>query len=65
MTNLSVYDVSGRLVRTLRNEVLPAAAYEVRWDGTNDRGARVASGTYYLRLSSDDHKAVHKMLLLK
>ena len=65
MTKVSVYDVSGRLIKTLVNEDLPASVHTVTWDGTNSRGQRVASGTYYLRLSSEDFQAVHKMTMLK
>jgi flagellar hook assembly protein FlgD len=37
----------------------------VTWDGTNDQGQRVASGTYYLRLTSGDFQDVRKMMLVK
>ena len=64
-TKLSIYDVRGRLVKVLMDEDMPAAVHTVTWDGSNSRGQRVASGTYYLRLTSGDHKAVHKMMLIK
>jgi len=62
---LSVYDLQGRLVKVLKNEVLTAAIHSVRWDGTNSSGARVASGSYYLRMQANEYEAVHKMMLLK
>jgi hypothetical protein len=45
---LSVYDVGGRLVRTLAGGVC-----EITWDGRSDRGLRVPSGIYFLRWSTD------------
>lgn len=65
MTRLAVYDLSGRLVRELKNEVLTASHHTVTWDGTNGQGQRVASGTYYLRLMSGDFQDVRKMTLVK
>ncbi len=64
-TMLSIYDLQGRLVKVLKNEYMAAAVHSVRWDGTNSRGARVASGSYYLRMQAEDYDAVHKMMLLK
>ncbi len=60
-----IYDVTGRVVRTLVDEDLPASVHVRRWDGTDDSGRRMASGTYYLRLTTPDHVAVQKMLLVK
>ncbi len=65
MTRLAIYDVAGRMVKVLTNEVLPASAHSVVWNGDNDRGQRVASGTYYMRLTSGDYEAVQKMTLMK
>jgi flagellar hook assembly protein FlgD len=57
---LQVYDVLGRLVKTLINEKQNAGTYEVEFDGTN-----LASGVYFYKLTADDFKAVKKMILLK
>ena len=65
LTKLAVYDIAGRLVSVLKNEQMPAAVHTVRWDGTDGRGQRVASGTYYLRMQSESFNAVRKMMLLK
>ena len=62
---LNIYDVAGRLVRTLVDEVRPAASHEVMWDGTDRGGRRVSSGTYYYVLQADDFKATNKMMLVK
>ncbi len=62
---LDIFDVSGRLVRTLVNEDRVAAAHTVVWDGTDSHGGRVASGAYYYRLVSDTGTATQKMMLVK
>ncbi|MEW6753777.1 MAG: DUF3160 domain-containing protein [Candidatus Latescibacterota bacterium] len=48
--DLAVYNLAGQAVRQLVGEVLPAGGYSVRWDGTADGGAPVASGVYVLRV---------------
>lgn len=62
---LVVYDLSGRAVRTLVDENLPASVHQRQWDGTDDSGRRLASGSYYFRLTSGDHTAVQKVMLVK
>jgi hypothetical protein len=49
---LAVFDLRGRLVRTLQNELLTAGEHALEWDGLDDRGRPVASGSYMLRLTA-------------
>jgi len=63
--SLRIYDVSGRLVRTLVDGYQPSGAGSVSWDGTNDAGAKVASGMYTYRLTAPTYTESKKMLLLK
>jgi hypothetical protein len=62
---LLVYGVDGRLVRTLAAEDLPAGRHDRTWNGTDDTGRRVASGTYLLRLETAGGAQSRKMMLLK
>lgn len=62
---LQIYDVSGRLVRTLVDATFSAGAHQLTWDGTNDRGEAVNSGVYFYRLRSEDVKANRRMVLLR
>lgn len=63
---LRIYDVRGRLVRTLVDGVRNAgASHRIEWDGRNDAGTRVASGVYFCRLATRDFTATRKMVLLK
>jgi hypothetical protein len=49
-TDLGVYDISGRLVRSLLNERIPAGSHVVVWDGVGADGRRVRGGVYFTRL---------------
>jgi hypothetical protein len=62
---LRIYDVQGRLVRTLVQGAQAAGRHEVTWKGRDDRGGAVASGTYFYRLVSQEGTLVRKMTLLK
>ena len=67
---LTIYDLSGRVVRTLDVGHQIAAVYENRskavyWDGRNGLGEQVASGIYFYHLSAGDYSATRKMVILK
>jgi hypothetical protein len=62
---LSIFDVNGRLVRQLLDDHRSAGASMVDWDGTDDRGANVATGVYFYVLDAGGSRYQHKMVLLK
>jgi hypothetical protein len=62
---LSVYDIRGRLVRSLLDESLAAGANEVLWDGNNNSGGPVASGMYLYRLETPEGARTGRMTLSK
>lgn len=62
---LHVFDVSGRLVRSLVDGLQPAGKHVVKWDGRDDRGNAVASGRYFYRLRVADKVLTRDMTLLK
>ncbi len=63
--SLSIYDVAGRLVRTLLDqENLSPGLHIVGWDGTNNRGDRVTSGVYLCVLQTDAGSVKRKMVLV-
>jgi hypothetical protein len=62
---LTIYDASGRLVRTLLDEVRSYGSYDVVWDGKNDLGQAVSSGVYLYRIAAGNHVETKKMTLLK
>lgn len=62
---LAVYDVAGRLVRTLVDAELPGGAHAAAWDGTDDHGRAAPSGTYFARLEADGRVATGRMGLVR
>jgi hypothetical protein len=61
---LRIYNVTGRLVRTLVNRVQEPDCYIVKWDGTDTNGKKLSSGIYFCRLEVGDFKAANKLILL-
>jgi len=62
---LEVFDARGRTVRRLLAAVLPAGRHELVWDGRDDGGSPVASGTYFARLTTPGVTDSKKMQLIK
>ena len=62
---LRIYDLAGRLVNELVNGELQAGNHEVIWDGRDDGGRSVASGSYLYRIQSNDQVQTKRMVLLK
>ena len=60
-----VYDVSGRLVKSLVAGELPQGRHTVRWNGFNNSGSKVASGVYFYRISFAGEEIIKKMVLLR
>ena len=65
MVTLRIYDVSGRLVRTLVNGSQTAGQKQVTWNGTDDQGRGVVSGVYLYRLQASGYKKTLKMILIQ
>jgi hypothetical protein len=63
--SLEIFNTLGQRVRTLASGVHATGVYDVRWDGSNDRGNRTASGVYFYRLRTDDYTAVRKLVLIR
>ncbi|MBE0567563.1 MAG: hypothetical protein IH621_16530 [Krumholzibacteria bacterium] len=62
---LEIFDVRGRLVRSLVDEVLPAGRHAAVWDGADGGGRPAASGLYFCRLRADDYESVMKMTMIR
>ncbi len=63
--NLTIYDASGRLVKTLVNTHLSKGIYNFTWDGTDDTGRKVAEGIYFYTLKTADKKYTKKLVFTR
>jgi len=63
---IRVYDISGRLVRTVFDEPL-SAGYDHRkeWDGRNNERRLVAPGVYFVRFETETFRATRKVVVLR
>jgi hypothetical protein len=67
--SVRVYDLAGRVVRTLIDSAVDAGPHMAMWDGTTDTGQRAASGVYFVKMEAAGHMdafhATRKLVLLK
>jgi hypothetical protein len=63
--NIVIYDIMGRQVKTLLNELQEPGYRSIKWSSTNDAGELVATGVYFYMISAGQHHSVKKMLLIK
>jgi hypothetical protein len=63
--DLAIYNIMGQRVAQLIKGVRGAGSIEVHWNGRDDRGADLASGVYFYRLSTGPISRQRKMLLLR
>lgn len=63
--NLEIFDVKGRLVRTLVDRFVGGGTQLARWEGTDALGGRVSSGVYFYRLHAPGFSEAQKMMLPK
>ena len=68
--SVTIYNVEGTPVRSLSMGYLQAGSYvrqsrAVYWDGKTDTGERVANGTYFYTLKTEDYVSTQKMIILK
>jgi hypothetical protein len=62
---LKVYDVTGRLVKTLANREFSAGEHSLTWDGSNDDGQLVARGVYFYQLRTPSFVSQKKLAVLR
>ena len=63
--NITVYDMLGRQVRTIINQIQNAGYKSVIWDATNDYGKPVTAGIYIYQIQAVGFIQTKKMVLLK
>ena len=67
--SLMVFDLAGRVVRTLVDREVRPGEHRIAWDGTTDAGLRAASGVYFIRMDLEgkhaSYREARKLVLLK
>jgi hypothetical protein len=64
-TRLGIFDVRGRLVKTLVDVEAAAGGHLVRWDHLDVTGHAVRSGIYFVELRSDGRRATNKLIVMR
>ncbi|MBN1348647.1 T9SS type A sorting domain-containing protein [candidate division KSB1 bacterium] len=62
---VTVYNVAGQFVANVINAVQEAGIQTVQWDGKNQAGVNMPSGTYFYRITAGKQNAIRKMLLVR
>lgn len=62
---LKIYNEAGQLVRTLVDGEKKLGEYTILWDGRNNRGEKVVSGSYFYQIEAGKYRSSKKMILMK
>lgn len=62
---LKIFDISGRLVKTLVGFNQTSGLHSLLWDGKDNRGLTVKNGVYFIEMKTNDYKATKKLIILK
>jgi flagellar hook assembly protein FlgD len=62
---IAIFDITGKLIKTLTTNKQSAGQGIVQWNGRNDTGISLPSGVYNYQLSSSDFTSTRKIVLLK
>lgn len=65
IVEIKIYDVLGKSIRTLMNDLQTSGIHQLVWNGKDDAGTDVASGVYFCRIETDQTVSRHKMLLIR
>tara|TARA_B100000575_G_C22928243_1_gene538056 strand:- start:157 stop:609 length:453 start_codon:yes stop_codon:yes gene_type:complete len=62
---ITIFDVMGRKIRSLKNTNQTAGYHTIRWDARNDMGEGISAGVYIITIQTGEFLATKKMVLLK
>ena len=65
MVTITIYDMEGRVVKTIMNNQQEAGYKSVQWNATNDNGIPVSAGIYMYTIDAGEFRQTKKMVLLK
>ncbi|MCK5147477.1 T9SS type A sorting domain-containing protein [bacterium] len=62
---LVIYNSKGQRVRTLVDEMKNAGVFRIKWDGCDERGNKVSSGLYIVKMKAGEYLGSHKMMMIQ
>jgi hypothetical protein len=62
---VTIYDITGREVKTLMNQKLASGNYSIDWHSVDNSGGSVASGVYFYRIKADNFSETKRMMLIR
>ncbi|UCG53097.1 MAG: T9SS type A sorting domain-containing protein [Candidatus Latescibacterota bacterium] len=62
---LRIYSAQGKLVRILKEEILPAGMHRMIWDGRDNNSHDVATGVYFVRFNAGSFETTQKIVLIR
>jgi hypothetical protein len=65
LVTVGIYDLRGRKVADLANEVYAAGEHTLRWEGRDRRGQRVPSGVYFVKMTTTGQLFTQRVTLIK
>ena len=63
--SIKVYNLQGKLIRTLLDAEKAAGSHQVTWDGTTESGEALTSGIYFIQMKTDQYSKTLKANLIK
>ena len=65
LVNITIYNIAGRIVKTLVNSLQTAGYKSMQWNATNDKNEPVSAGLYLYMIQVGQYRQTKKMILLK
>ena len=65
ITSLEIYDINGKLIKTVFNELIKTGVYEYIWNSEDENGKEVTNGIYFIRLISGRKVFTQKVMKIK
>jgi len=63
--SLKVYDVSGKLITTIEEGIKESGRYSILWDGIDNKGTKLPTGSYFVTLRTEKHTQTKKLVIVR
>ena len=63
--NITIFDITGRKIKTLINSRQEAGWHDIKWNGANEQNTKVGSGMYLYKIAAENFSEVRKILLIR